>query len=146
LIKVVPPALIALLLIVAAAYPAEESESSPFTLGDFHLECVRAFKIELPEGWDQSKAWLLLRATGLKIDGDDDFTRPARQKDVIHIASQLGIKLSAKDENQPLTRKQTDAFLTRFQDYFRLPLRLNTAEDPETEPSTRTDTEKDTGE
>jgi hypothetical protein len=103
---------------------AEEPDPAVFTLGDFYFECVRAFKIEFPEGWDKSKAWLLLRATGLEVDGKQDFSRPARQKDVIHIARQLGISLSTKDETQPVTRKQVEAFLTRFQDYFRLPLRL----------------------
>jgi hypothetical protein len=146
LIKVVPPALITVLLFLAIVSPAiraEEPENSPFTLGDFHLECVRAFKIEPPEGWDESKAWMLLRATGLKVDGDDDFTRPARQKDVIHIATQLGIKLSANDESQPLTRKQTEAFLTRFQDYFRLPLRLPAPEDREADNPPPSDDSKD---
>lgn len=130
-------AVIVLLSVASPAIPAEENVNPPFTLGDFYLECVRAFKIEPPEGWDQSKAWMLLRATGLEIDGEDDFTRPARQKDVIRIASQLGIKLSAKDEDQPVTRKQTEAFLTRFQDYFRLPLRLASEadEDQDSPPS-----------
>lgn len=113
-------------LLAGGAMPSrvEEPEPAVFSLGDFYFECVRAFKIEFPEGWDKSKAWLLLRATGLEVDGDQDFDRPALQKDVIHIARQLGISLSTKDKNQPVTRKQAAAFLTRFQDYFRLPLRL----------------------
>ena len=93
------------------------------TLGDFYFECSRAFKIQLPEGWDRSKAWLLLRATGLQVDGEQDFNQPLRHRQVIQIGDQMGIRFSSSDPDQLFSRKQVEAFLTRFQEYFRLPLR-----------------------
>ena len=108
---------------VLCAGATGESTEPPISLGGFYYECARAFGIELPEGWEKSKSWMLLRAAGLEVDDKADLEQPLRQKDVIAIATQLGIRLSTSKPEEPFRRKQVEAFLTRFQEHFRLPLR-----------------------
>ena len=115
-----------LIFLPMVSNPETASSQNPgetITLGDFYLACSGAFKIKPPEGWDRTKAWLLLRATGLQVDGEQDFSQPLRHRHVIQIGDQLGIRFSSADPEELFSRKQVEAFLTRFQEYFRLPLR-----------------------
>lgn len=107
-----------------SAQTKEGKADDSITLSGFYFECSRAFGMKVPEGWEESKSWMLVRATGLKVDGTVDLSQPLRQKHVIQIASQLGIQLSSATPEKLFSQKQVEAFLTRFHEYFRLPLKL----------------------
>ena len=121
---------LALVIGSGSAQTKEGETDDSFTLSGFYFECSRAFGMKLPEGWEKSKSWMLVRATGLKVDGSVDLSQPLRQKHVIHIASQLGIRLSSETPEKLFNQKQVDAFLTRFQEFFRLPLKLPGKKEP----------------
>ena len=95
----------------------------PITLGEFYYECARAFGIQLPEGWEVSDSWRLLRATGLSVRKDADFSQSLRQRHVIEIGSQLGIQFKNDNSDQLFSRKQVESFLIKFRNNFRLPLK-----------------------
>ena len=114
----------------------------PITLGEFYYECARAFGIQLPEGWEVSDSWRLLRATGLSVRKDADFSQPLRQRHVIEIGSQLGIRFQSDNSDQLFSRKQVESFLIKFRNDFRLPLRKSLKQQSDIQTSEESSTSK----